>query len=146
MCIRDRNNAATSFWKVASDINFQDSVTRNSQAMLDTGTLPTGRSWKEQKKESKQINFQPTEIIRQSENRYNQLGSVNIEIVIAMDLGIHVGDIVFVDIPEISSKKSKKPSKNKGGNYLVVDISHKLGQEGCWTSLHLLRDTINSKN
>ena len=103
-------------------------------------------NWNQQKKESKQINLEIDEIIRQSTNRYNQMSSVNLNIIIPMDLGIHVGDMIFVDFPEIASNKVQRPSKNKSGNYLIIDLCHKIGSAGCYSSVHLVRDSIYRKS
>ena len=140
------NNGGKEFWKIATDLNYQDNVTRYSSKFFDTGVLPTGRNWNQQKKESKQINLEIDEIIRQSTNRYNQMSSVNLNIIIPMDLGIHVGDMIFVDFPEIASNKVQRPSKNKSGNYLIIDLCHKIGSAGCYSSVHLVRDSIYRKS
>ena len=145
MCIRD-SNGGKEFWKIATDLNYQDNVTRYSSKFFDTGVLPTGRNWNQQKKESKQINLEIDEIIRQSTNRYNQMSSVNLNIIIPMDLGIHVGDMIFVDFPEIASNNVQRPSKNKSGNYLIIDLCHKIGSAGCYSSVHLVRDSIYRKS
>jgi hypothetical protein len=139
------NNGGKEFWKIATDINFQNNVTRYSSKMFDTGTLPTGRTWGEQKKESKEINFDMDEILRQSTNRYNQLGTIRLDITIAIDLTLHVGDMIFCDFPEIGDSKTQRPSKNKSGLYMIMDLCHRITDKGSWTGLHLVRDTIYRK-
>lgn len=139
------NNGGKEFWKIATDLNFQNNVTRYSSKMFDTGTLPTGGTWKEQKKESKEVNFDITEIVRQSTNRYNQLGTIKMTIVIGIDLTLHVGDLIYVDIPEIGDSKTQRPSNNKSGLYMIMDLCHRITDKGSWTSLHLIRDSIGRK-
>lgn len=139
------NNAGKEFWKLASDMKAQDVVTNYNSKMFDTGTIPTGATWKEQKKESKEINFDMTEIIRQSTNRINQMLTIQMTVIIALDLGIHVGDMVLLDFPEISSQNTQEVSKNKSGIYMVMDIHHRITAEGNYTSIQLCRDTIYRK-
>lgn len=141
-----KNNGGKEFWKIASDLNYQDKSTRETQKMFDTGTLPTGRSWKEQKKESKEKNFETDEILRQSTNRYNQLGTVRMTILIPLDFSVHVGDMIFVDIPEISDSPNRRPSKNKGGLYMIMDLCHRIAPKANYTSLTLIRDSIGRKS
>lgn len=140
-----RNNGGKEFWKIATDLNFQNNSTRYSSIFYDTGTLPTGRNWKQQKKESKKINLEINEIIRQSTNRYNQLGTIRISVIISIDLSLHVGDLIFIDFPEIGDSKTQRPSKNKSGLYMIMDLCHRITDSGSWTSLNLIRDSIYRK-
>lgn len=139
------NNGGKEFWKIAFDMNAQDVVTNYNSKLFDTGTTPTGSTWKEQKEESKEINFDMTEIIRQSTNRINQMLTIQMTVIIALDFGIHVGDMIFLDFPEISSEKTQEVSKNKSGIYMVMDIHHRITAESNYTSIHVCRDTIYRK-
>lgn len=139
------NNGGTEFWKLASDLKLQSEVSRYSSRFLDVGVLPAGSTWDKQKERSKEINFDPDSIIRQATNRFNQLFTVQSTIIIACDLGLHVGDLIHCDFPEISSKKNQEVSKNKSGIYMIMDLAHKISSSGSYTSLHLVRDTINRK-
>ena len=141
----ETNMGGKEFWKIATDIDFQNNVTRYSTKMFDTGTLPTGSTWSEQKKESKEVNFDITEIVRQATNRYNQLGTIKLSILIAIDLSLHVGDMIYVDLPEIGDEKTKRPSGNKSGLYMIMDLCHRITDKGSWTSLKLIRDSIGRK-
>lgn len=140
------NNGGKDFWKIATDLGYQEKSTRETQKMFDTGNLPTGRSWKEQKKESKEVNFEMDEILRQSTNRYNQLGTVKITIIVPLDLALHVGDMIFVDFPEIGTEKLQRPSKNKSGLYMIMDLCHRVSAKANHTSLCLIRDSIGRKS
>ena len=136
------NNGGKEFWKIATDIDFQNQTTRDTNKMFDTGTLPTGRNWKQQKKESKSVNLEIDEILRQSTNRYNQLGTVRLNIIIAIDISLHVGDMIFVDFPEIGASNSQRTAKNKSGNYMICDLCHRIMDKASYTSLNLIRDSI----
>lgn len=140
------NNAGTEFWKLATDLKLQQEVPRYYSKILDTGVLPAGSSWSKQKDKSKEINFDPDNIVRQATNRINQLFTTQCTIIIACDLGLHVGDLIHCDFPEISSKTNREVSKNKSGIYMIMDLAHKISSSGAYTSLHLVRDSINRKS
>jgi hypothetical protein len=139
------NNGGKEFWKIAADMKAQDVVVNYNSKMYDHGTTPTGSTWKEQKKESKEINFDMTEIIRQSTNRINQMLTIQMTVIIALDLGIHVGDMILLDFPEISNSDTQEVSKNKSGIYMVMDIHHRITAEANYTSIQVCRDTIYRK-
>jgi hypothetical protein len=138
----DWNNGGKDFWKLAEDLNLKDKITRINTKAYDTGIVPTGLNWKEQKKESKEINYDIGDIIRQATNRFNQLFTYQITIIIPCDLGLHVGDVILVDFPEISQKEVREISKNKSGIYMIMDLAHRITRTGSYTSLHLTRDSI----
>ena len=138
----DWNNGGKSFWKLGTDIGINDLVTRQNTKMFDTGILPPGSNWKQQKEKSKEINYSIEEIIRQSTNRVNQLFTSQITIIIPCDLSLHVGDTVLVDFPEISQKSVREVSKSKSGIYMIMDLAHRISRSGSYTSLHLSRDSL----
>jgi hypothetical protein len=140
------NNAGTEFYKLATDLNLQEEATRLSTRLWDTGTVPTGFNWDEQQPESKEFNFDVNEIIRQASNRVNQLFTTQITIIIPMDFGIHVGDLVHCDFPEISSKATREVSDNKSGIYMIMDLAHRITKTSNYTSLLLVRDTLYRKS
>lgn len=140
------NNAGTEYLKLATDIGFKDAVTRTSSRIADTGNLPPGKTWEQQKEKSKKINFDIPSITRQAANRINQLFTTQITIIIPCDLGLHVGDLIHCDFPEISAKKVKVVSDNKSGIYMIMDLAHRVTKRGSYTSLHLVRDTTYRKS
>jgi len=112
----------------------------------DTGVLPVGQTLKEQLKHSKgEVNFDVNEILRQSSARYNNLFNTKMTITIPADFGLHAGDLVFADFPEVSNKENQDVSKNKGGIYMIVDIGHRISKNSSYTSLHLVRESLGRK-
>jgi hypothetical protein len=85
------------------------------------------------------------EIIRQSYTRYNNLFTVKLSITIYADFGIHAGDIIEVDFPEISGKDKTIVSNKKSGRYMVIDVAHRIHSTGCYSVLHLARESIYRK-
>ncbi len=140
------NNAGTEYLKLATDIAFKDAVTRTSSRINDTGNLPPGKTWEQQREKSKKINFDIPSITRQAANRINQLFTSQITIIIPCDLGLHVGDLVHCDFPEISAKEVQVVSDNKSGIYMIMDLAHRITKRGSYTSLHLVRDTTYRKS
>lgn len=144
---QNESNAAKSFYKIAADINLQDKVSRVSSKIWDAGTIPHGKNWDEQRSYSKDLkglgNYHIDDLVRQSSDRLNQLLGTQITILIPMDLSLHVGDMIECDFPQVDAKKDKK-MKNRSGNYIILDLSHRITPNTTYTSLHLSRDaTIN---
>lgn len=131
--------------KIASDIDLWNKSTRISYRFDDTGVLPPGTNLKTQLESKDKINFNTEEIIRQSYSRYNNLFNVKLSITIPGDFGIHAGNLIECDFPEVSSKDLKIVSKKKSGLYMVVDVAHRIHQTGYYTTLHLARESIYKK-
>ena len=72
--------------------------------MIDSGTLPSGAT-EEQIEENQKDNFKAAQTLNQSIRRYNQLFSGMMEITIAGDFSLHAGDVIFVDIFSVQSRK-----------------------------------------
>lgn len=141
------SNAAKNYYKIASDLNLQDKSTKISSKIWDVGSLPHGKIWDEQRIYSKDLkglgNYNIDDLVRQAADRINQLLGTQITILIPMDLSLHVGDIIECDFPQIDPKKDKKMN-NRSGNYIILDLAHRITPNTTYTSLHLSRDaTIN---
>lgn len=112
----------------------------------DTGVLPTGRELEEQLKKSKdRVNFDINDILRQSSARYNNLFNTKMSITIPADFGLHAGDTIYMDFPEVSNKETQDVSRNKGGIYMIVDVGHRISKNSSYTSLHLVRESLGRK-
>jgi hypothetical protein len=132
--------------KLASDFLTPTSSTKISQKLKDFFVLPTGKSAEEQIKNSTEQNLTIEDIIRQSSARYNNLFNVKLSVAIYGDFGLHAGDLVHCDFPEISNSKNTKISKKMSGIYMIVDLCHYIdGNNLAWTRLNLVRDSIGRK-
>jgi hypothetical protein len=131
--------------KIASDLDLWNKSSRISYRFDDKGVLPTGTTLKNQLEFSKDINFSTEEIIRQSYTRYNNLFTIKLSVTIVGDFGIHAGDLIRCDFPEISGKENTIVSSKKSGLYIVVDVAHRIHQTGYYTTLHLARESIYKK-
>jgi hypothetical protein len=110
------------------------------------GTLPVGRTAKQQIENSKEKNIDIKEILRQSSTRYNNLFNVKLSIAIFGDFGLHVGDLMHCDFPEVSSKRNTEVSQKMSGIYMIVDLCHSVDPTGpTYTRLNLVRDSIGRK-
>jgi hypothetical protein len=100
----------------------------------------------EQLKKSKTENFNIEQIIRQSSTRYNNLFNVKLSIAIFGDFGLHVGDLMHCDFPEVSSKRNTEVSQKMSGIYMIVDLCHSVDPtRSTYTRLNLVRDSIGRK-
>jgi len=115
---------------------------RTTYYLLDTGTLPTGNT-RQQIGKSQEVNFDVKNILNQSIMRYNQLYSSMITVTIAGDFSLHAGDVVYVDVPELSADtKNDQVSKQSGGLYIISDLCHYVTTKGTFTKLNLVRDSF----
>lgn len=129
--------------KVGVADKVEEKITRISSNWLDTGVLPPGSTLKKQLEKSKDyVNFDINDILRQSYIRYNNLFSHKLNIKIAGDFGIHAGDLIWVDFPEVSDKVNQIISKKKGGIYMIIDVAHYITPRGTFTGLNLARESI----
>lgn len=142
---QNQYNAGKEFYKIAEDLKIQNEITRYSTRLYDLGTLPSGKNCEEQLKYANDIkglgNYQIDDSIMQAESRLNQILGTQIQILIPMDLSLHVGDLVICDFPEISGKKDPEISRNKSGTYIILDLCHKINLNTAYTSLNIARDS-----
>jgi hypothetical protein len=120
--------------------------TRKYDKIESIGIIPVGRTPKQQIENSKKIDIDIKDIIRQSATRYNNLFNVKLSICIEGDFGVHIGDLIHCDFPEVSGKKNKQISQKISGIYMIVDLCHYISPSGpTYTRLNLVRDTIGRK-
>ena len=133
-------------FKLASDLDIQNKETNIKTKIPDIGVYPSGKTLTDQLKKSKEVNFNLDEILRQSSVRYNNLFNIKLTITIYGDFGLHAGDLIYCDFPEISNKKNQIVSQKKGGIYMIVDIGHYVTPKGpTYTKMNLVRDSIGRK-
>jgi hypothetical protein len=147
----DDYNGGTDKLKLASDLKI--GATKSNFIVKDIGIAPTGLNLKEQLKDSKKVNYDIDQIVRQSSARYNNLFTIKLSITIAGDFGLNAGDLVYCDFPEISDKENKSVSNRNSGIYMIVDLCHYINSNPrvtgiagrCFTKLNLVRDTFGRK-
>ena len=54
--------------------------------------------------------------------RYNQLGTIQVQVMLVGDFSLRAGDLIECDFPELSSKPNQEPSKKIGGIYMIADV------------------------
>ena len=127
---------------------FTDSPTRLMTSILDNGALPSGKNAKEQldawHKDKDATNDKVMERMVQSVMRYNQLFSVTTSITIDGDFTLKAGDMISIDVPEVS-ERTESIDKKRSGNYVISSLRHYLTPEKCETSLTLIRDSYGRK-
>lgn len=127
---------------IASDLNLTQKGTKVFTKWKTIGVLPSGSTLESQQNYIDKEDWNFDEIVRQAEARYNNLFNTRINIVIPGDFSIKAGDIITCDFPEISSRATKIISNKKSGNYLVIDVAHRVSRENCYTSINLVRESI----
>jgi hypothetical protein len=140
------NMGGKEFPFLAKDLNIQQQITKISYKLDDQGSLVEGKTLKDQLPKSTYVNYNNDEILRQSYARYNNLFSIKLSISIAGDMSLRAGDLIFCDFPEVSGKKNTVVSQKKGGEYMIVDVCHRITKNGCFTRLNLVRESIGRKS
>jgi hypothetical protein len=135
--VNEDNNAG----KEKIKLPFQDKATRISTKILSPGVVKDGNNFDQ----SKLLNLDTDKIVRQSFMRYNNLFSTRLTITIAGDFGLHAGDLVYCDFPEVADTSTQEVSSRKGGIYMIVDLCHLVTSRSTFTQLNLVRDTIGRK-
>ena len=81
--------------------------------------------------------------------RYNQLFASQIIITIPGEFSLHAGDVVYMDIPEVSESENKvcgdDVNKMDGGLYIIADLCHYITAKDTYTKLNLIRDSFGRK-
>ena len=117
--------------------------------ILDVGTLPEGRTSKEQLKNWKDKPDQPTfdaeKVMVQSTMRYNQLFSIKIHVLIPGDFSLRAGDLVSCDFSEVDPSTSVGIDKRSSGIYMIASVCHRLTSKHTTSNLTLVRDTFGKK-
>ena len=123
---------------------FDIDYTRTSYFVLDTGTSFDG-SIDQQLEKSKDENFEYGKIVNQSFMRYNQFFSSQISMTIPGDFELHIGDAIFVDIPQLNKDKSDEVDRQSGGLYIISDLCHYITPKEFRTELTLVRDSFGRR-
>ena len=128
--------------KIAKDLDLPNTPTKIAGKFTDTGTLPKGFSLGEQLPRSKEKDFDVDAIMRQSQQRYNQLFTFKLTITVAGNFALRAGQTIAVEFPQQEWSTDVGTSKLKGGKYLIVDICHMLTTENCYTKMNLVRESV----
>ncbi len=122
-----------------------EEFSRTQYMLIDRGTIPTGDT-AQQIEKSQEPNFDPKNILNQSTMRYNQLFSTKTTITIVADFSLHAGDLIYIDYPELSNKKTQGLNPQFGGLYMIADLCHYINiNTGGFTKLTLVRDSVGKK-
>jgi len=128
---------------------FRSKPSRIMTRILDVGTLPEGKSSKEQLENWKNHPDQPTfdaaKVMVQSIMRYNQLYSIKINVLIAGDFSLRAGDLVSCDFSQVNPSTSVGIDKRSSGIYMIASVCHRLTSKHTTSNLTLVRDTFGRK-
>ena len=129
--------------------NILRSPSRIMSRILDIGTLPPGKTAKEQLKywrdNPNSARFNVSETMAQSAMRYNQLFAIKTHITIAGDFSLKAGDLIHCDFPLMTVDENKPWNSETGGLYLISSVCHRMTPDDCFTRLTLVRDTFGRR-
>ena len=130
---------------IADNKIFDTKPSRTTFWFGTTGQQHMGDS-EEQIEKSKEENFKKSEVVNQAIMRYNQLFASQIIITIPGEFSLHAGDVVYMDIPEVSESENKvcgdDVNKMDGGLYIIADLCHYITAKETYTKLNLIRDSV----
>ena len=119
---------------------FMSCVTRTTFAMTDEGSQNTEGSTEQQVEKNFKTNYDIESIENQAIKRYNEIDVQKMQITIAGDFSLHIGDIIFIDIGSLTEEN--KVDKFVGGKYMISDLCHRMDSNGVFTKLNLCRDSF----
>ena len=76
-----------------------------------------------------------------SYSRYNILFTQALNMIVPCNVNLKAGDVIFVELPEVSRSKNKETDKETSGNYLIKELRHHFEGNQMITSLKLVRDS-----
>ena len=109
-------------------------VTRTTFAMTDEGSQNTEGTTKQQVEKNFKTNYDIENIGNQAIKRYNEIDVQKMQITIAGDFSLHIGDIIFIDIGSLTEEN--KVDKFVGGKYMISDLCHRMDSNGVFTKLN----------
>lgn len=125
--------------------NTPNQMSRLMNIVLDTGTLPAGKSSEKEletwRNNPDQQNSDAANSAIQSIMRYNQLFTIQTTITIPGDFSIRAGDTIKCSFPQLDSDKNSGKNPQTKGIYMVAHVCHKITPENTLTSLSLVRDS-----
>jgi len=126
--------------------NFGEEPSRIMTRILDIGTLPAGKTSKDEletwKSDPTNPTFNAPKTMVQSVMRYNQLFTIKINIIIEADFTLKAGDLVHCDFPDVSTDKNSGYNKESSGIYMIASLCHRLTSDQSSTSLTLVRESF----
>ena len=144
---KQKINPAGDYFNISEE--YTKSPCRLMNHILDYGTLPSGRTQdaqlKSTPKDQPKANYDAEKTMSQSIMRYNQLFTIQTDIVIPGDFSIRAGDVVECTFPQVMQDGKDETNKFTSGKYIVAHVCHKIGPNECLSSLGLIRDSFGKK-
>lgn len=72
---------------------------------------------------------------------YNILFTQALNMIVPCNVNLKAGDVIFVELPEVSRSKEKQTDEEVSGNYLIKELRHHFEGSQMVTSLKLVRDS-----
>lgn len=124
---------------------FTEKASRYNWSFDSVGVLPSGKNLDEQLSRSKDLDIDKSKIENRASARYNQLFTINLEILIAGDFSLRAGDLIYCDFPEMTNKENRGNNPRMGGIYMISALCHRISKNQTYTKLELIRDSYGRK-
>ena len=147
--IQEQEGSAETAGKDYINVNkeFISKPSRLFHMLKDHGVNPRGKGDEQLDnfKQKPEDNFKIEETMVQTIMRYNQMFTVQTNVIIPGDFSIKAGDMIECEFPEVEAKENKEKNKQTGGKYMVAHVCHRITSNDCFTSLGLVRDSFGKK-
>ena len=124
---------------------FADDSSRSSFSFKSVGNLPEGKNLQSQLPKSKELDIDKAKTINQAASRYNQVFTIQLNIIIEGDFSLGAGDLIYCDFPELTTKTTPGFNPRMSGTYLISALCHRISAQKTYTSLELIRDSYGRK-
>lgn len=130
---------------IAKRVNpiFIENPSRYFNYIKDIGTLPEGTDLDSQLKKVDEPNLELNDTAAQAAMRYQQAFTIQLSITIAANLALNVGDMMYIELPEVSAGNTPKGEKTNSGLYMISELCHKLTPSRSVSKLVLVRDSYD---
>tara|TARA_Y100000361_G_C11150200_1_gene340582 strand:- start:45 stop:1412 length:1368 start_codon:yes stop_codon:yes gene_type:complete len=94
-----------------------------------------------------QPNYEVQNIFQQAHQSYRQKMNVSLEVMIAADLSLRAGDLIYCEFEDMTTSRTVRGSKKRdSGIYMIADLCHYGDVTKAFTGLNLVRDAYGAKS
>ena len=91
-------------------------------------------------------NYEVQNIFQQAHQSYRQKMNMSVEVIIAADLSLRAGDLIYCEFEDMTTSKTVEGSRKRdSGIYMIADLCHYGDVTKAFTGLNLVRDAYGAK-
>ena len=110
-------------------------------------TVKGNETVERQVEKTDQPNYEVQNIFQQAHQSYRQKVNMSVEVIIAADLSLAAGDLIYCEFEDMTTSKTVEGSKKRdSGIYMIADLCHYGDVTKAFTGLNLVRDAYGAKS